>query len=77
MMESAFGEWAIVVGSIIFRCLYFVIRFSISVWKDCNFSNSNFSAAILKRSVNKKHFITHFRRSSVTDNPDNSVVLFY
>ena len=76
-MESTSGVSAIVGGSIFFRRLYFVIRFSISVSKDCNFSNSDFSAAILNRSENKKHCIMHFRRSSVTDNPDNPDVLFY
>ena len=76
-MESRSGVSAIVGGSIFFRRLYFVIRFSISVSKDCNFSNSDFSAAILNRSENKKHCIMHFRISSVTDNPDNPDVLFY
>ena len=76
-MESRSGVSAIVGGSIFFRRLYFAIRFSISVRKDCNISNSDFSAAILHRSENKKHCVMHFRRSSVTDNPDNPDVLFY
>lgn len=37
----------------------------------------NFSAEILKRSEYKKHCIMHFKRSSITDNPDNPAVLFY
>ena len=65
-MESASGVSAVVVGSILFRYLYF-----------CNFCNSNYSAAIFKKSENKKNCILHFRRFSITDNPDNPVVLFY